>query len=152
MNAMLVVAGLLATAFGGIGAGFAQVATAHPADSVKVGGETKTTLARVKELQSGDAACYMVMTDRDGREFTEAADFDICSQEPSLIGRDVRLAYKLARVLAASCGGNPDCRKTERVALVVSARPVASASAGARVIPRTAPPQANATQAPPPAR
>lgn len=123
---MLAVAGLLAAAFGGAGTGFAQVAMATPADSVKIGGETKATLARVKELQNGDAACYMLMTDRAGREITEAADFEICAKEPTLIGKDVRLTYKLARVLAASCGGNPDCCKTERVALVVEARPVVS--------------------------
>lgn len=149
---MLVVAGLLAAAFGGAGAGFAQVATANPADSVKIGGETKATLARVTELQNGDAACYMVMTDRAGREFTEAADFEICSQEPSLIGKDVRLTYKLVRVLAASCGGNPDCRKTERVALVVAARPVGSGAAAGRPAPRNTSAQVGAAQVPLPAR
>ena len=101
------------------------------ADTVKVGREVKRTRGLVKELNQGDMACYMTLTDAAGREFTEFADFDICSQEPSLIGHTVRLSYKMSRVLAASCRGNMDCGKTDRVALVVAASIIATAAPGA---------------------
>ena len=103
------------------------------ADTVKVGREIKRTRGLVKELSQGDMACYMTLADASGREFTEFtefADFDICSQEPSLIGQTVRLTYKMSRVLAASCRGNMDCGKTDRVALVVAASIIATSAPG----------------------
>ena len=111
-------------------------ATAAPiaADIVKVGREAKRTRGLVKELSQGDIACYMTLTDAAGREFTEFADFDICSQEPSLIGQTVRMSYKMSRVLAASCRGNMDCGKTDRVALVVAASIIATSASGSESV------------------
>jgi len=101
------------------------------ADTVKVGKTARRTRGLVKELSQGDMACYMTLADAAGREFTEFADFEICSQEPSLIGQTVRLTYKMSRVLAASCRGNMDCGKTDRVALVVAASVIATSVPGA---------------------
>jgi hypothetical protein len=93
---------------------------------VRVGDHSKRSSGLVKELQNGDVSCVMVMSDQGGSEFIEAADFDICFQEPSLIGKRVRLAYRLERVIAESCQGDPECSDSEEVALVVKASIIAT--------------------------
>ena len=74
------------------------------------------------ELQNGDVACVMVLADERGREFIESADFEICFQEPSLIGRWVYLTYRMERVIAESCQGDPACAESELIPLVVAAK------------------------------
>lgn len=64
----------------------------------------------------------MVLHDEQGKAFIEAADFDICFQRPSLIGKRVSLKYKMANVMAESCQGEPECKKSDRIALVVEAK------------------------------
>ncbi|MEQ1515911.1 MAG: hypothetical protein ABL931_05415 [Usitatibacteraceae bacterium] len=99
-----------------------QTTPASPlAPTVKVGKEFKKTTGLVKELQNGDVSCVIVLQDEDGKEFMESGDFDICFQKPSLIGKRVRLRYEMASVMAASCQGDVDCKKTDRIALVVQA-------------------------------
>ncbi len=95
---------------------------AQDANTIKIGKETKKTVAVVKELQNGDVACMMVLQDEKGKEFFEPADFEICFQKPSLIGKRVSLKYKMANVMAESCQGDPDCKTSDRVALVVEAK------------------------------
>jgi hypothetical protein len=96
---------------------------------VRVGNQDKRSTGLVKDLQNGDVSCVMVMTDQSGSEFIEAADFDICFQEPSLIGKQVRLTYRMENVIAESCQGDPECSDTEEVALVVAASIIAAAPA-----------------------
>lgn len=117
--------------FTGLAAAFLVAATAHAQapDTVRIGGATKRTVGTVLDLQSGDISCHMELRDDKGVKFTESADFDICTQKPSIKGKRVRLAYKLARVQAASCQGDPDCKKSDTVPLVVSATIIAGAAA-----------------------
>jgi hypothetical protein len=96
---------------------------------VRIGNQDKRSTGLVKELQNGDVSCVMVMTDQIGAEFIEAADFDICFQEPSLIGKHVRLTYRMENVIAESCQGDPECSDSDEVALVVSASVIAAAPA-----------------------
>jgi hypothetical protein len=91
-------------------------------ETIKIGGEAKRANGLVKELQNGDASCVMVMTDTRGEEFIESADFELCFQEPSLIGHWVALSYRMENVMADSCQGDPECGDTQRIALVVSAK------------------------------
>lgn len=97
--------------------------------TVKVGNATKIAVGTVTSLDNGDIACYVHLRDDSGKVFTEMADFDICFQKPSLIGKRVTLTYKLEKVMAASCQGNPDCTKTDTVPLIVSAKIATAASA-----------------------
>jgi hypothetical protein len=98
------------------------VATTTRAGTVTVEGQAKPTTATVLELVNGDTACYVDLRDDAGNLLHEMADFDICFQEPSLIGRRVALQWQGANVMAESCGGDVDCGRSDRVVLVSAAR------------------------------
>jgi len=101
---------------------FAPAVLAQTASTIKIGNEIKNATGVVRQLQNGDISCVMVMQDEQGKEFIEAAQFDICFQKPSLIGRRVGLKYRMENVQAESCQGDPACKKTTRIALVVEAK------------------------------
>lgn len=86
-------------------------------DSVKIGNEIKKTTGLLTALQSGDVACYLTLNDEKGKEFTEMAVFEMCEM-PELVGKQVRLSYRIESVIADSCQGNPECKETQKVALV----------------------------------
>lgn len=115
-------------------AGTMALSAAQEGATVKVGQEIKKTSGVVVRLENGDAACYMTLKDDRGAEFTESAAFEICSQKPPLAGRRVNLRYGLANVMAAACQGDPGCKKSDRIALIVEARVVGAADSkpGAR--------------------
>ncbi len=100
----------------------ATAAFAQPPDTIRIGKQTKRTTGTLTELQNGDVACYLILRDEKGAEFIEMGAFEICSQKPSPVGKRVALKYKMANVIAESCQGNPDCKKSDRVALVVSVK------------------------------
>lgn len=104
-----------------LAASLLPAAAAQAPDTVKIGKEVKKTVATVKELQAGDVACYLTLKDDQGVEFSELADFEICEQ-PSLVGKRVKLTYKVGNVMSDECQGNQDCTKTRRVALVTGAK------------------------------
>ena len=117
---------------------FAPVAaSAQGDDTVRIGGQIKKTRGTILEATSGDIACYLKLRDDRGVAFDEMADFSICEQQPSLVGRRVTLTYQVANVMAQECGGNPDCKKSDRVVLVATAKPLAASTA-----PPAAPPAA----------
>jgi hypothetical protein len=95
---------------------------ADAATTVKIGSETKRTTGVVTALHNGDVACLVMLKDDKGVEFAEAADFEICSRNPSLLGKRVSLKYQVANVMSASCQGDPDCKKSERIALISEAK------------------------------
>ncbi len=97
-------------------------ALAHAADTVQIGGETKFASGLVTGAEAGDVACYLTLEDDDGEPFTEMAAFEICEQQAQLVGQRVALSYTLENVLAAECQGDVDCGKSDRVALVTSAK------------------------------
>ncbi|HRE13986.1 MAG TPA: hypothetical protein PLD37_07320 [Usitatibacteraceae bacterium] len=101
-------------------------AFAQEAKTVTIAGEKKRTAGLVKQAVPGDIACYLTMTGDDGAEFTEMAQFEICEQKPTVVGRRVVLIYKTTFVMAPECQGDPACRKKRKVALVTGARPVDS--------------------------
>lgn len=96
----------------------------HAADTVQIGGETKFTTGLVTGVEAGDMACYLTLEDADGESFTEMAVFEICEQQAQLVGQRVALSYAMENVLAAECQGDMDCGKSDRVALVTSAKPL----------------------------
>lgn len=82
----------------------------------------QTKVGTIVTMQSGDTSCFVQLRDDAGKRFDDRADFEICTQR-SLIGKRVTLTYKSAKVMAASCQGDVDCRKSDTVVLIVSARP-----------------------------
>lgn len=98
-------------------------------DTVTVGGVKKRAFGIPIEFQNGDVACRITLKDDRGATFDEAADFDLCAQEKALKGKRLALTYKTARVMAASCQGDPDCKKSETIVLIASAKPAPLAAA-----------------------
>lgn len=103
----------------------------HAQDTVKVGQETKRAAGTITAMNAGDVACYLTLRDDKGARFEEMADFEICQQR-ALLNRRVALAYRPQSVMSPDCQGDPACKKTRTVALVVSAKPIADPAPAAR--------------------
>ena len=71
----------------------------------------------VKSMQAGDAACYVDLLGDDGKMYQSLANFDICDKR-RLIGKRVNIFYEQVNVMAASCNGDMDCRRTETVWII----------------------------------
>lgn len=97
---------------------------------VTVGGESKPTTGTIVSLVNADTACAVELREDDGTVRHESADFDLCFQEPSLVGHRVALTWTEANVMAESCQGDPECGDSERIALIATAR-IIDAAAGA---------------------
>jgi hypothetical protein len=89
---------------------------------IKVGTEMKQTLGTMADVDKGDNGCYLTLKDEKGAEFIEIGKFEICTQKPPLKGKRVALAYSLETIQATSCYGDPKCKKTETVPLVVGVK------------------------------
>ena len=105
----------------------AKAATAPPAvvykeGVIKVGTEMKQTLGKVADIDKGDNGCYITLMNEKNVEFIEVGKFEICSQKPPIKGKKVALAFSLETIQAASCYGDPKCKKTETVPLVVGVK------------------------------
>jgi hypothetical protein len=72
----------------------------------------------IKALNPGDTACYMTVENARGKRSEEMASFELC-ERPKLVGQRVVLKRKAEKVMAASCQGNMDCKKTQTVNLIV---------------------------------
>jgi hypothetical protein len=86
---------------------------AHAADPVM----------RIKSLTQGDTACYITLENARGKRSEEMASFELC-EKTQLIGQRVRLKRERSAVMAASCQGDPECKKTQTVNLIVKAEKV----------------------------
>jgi hypothetical protein len=105
--------------------------------TVKVGSQTKQASGIIVSMEAGDVACYVNLKSDKGTAFREMANFEICEQERALKGKRVNLTYEMGKVLADSCQGNPDCKKTQTVVLIKTAK-VAAAGAAPASAPATA--------------
>lgn len=94
-------------------AALAQTETTVTIDKV-----TKKTIGTVTALNAGDIACYIKLKDDQGVAFKEMADFDICDQKPSVLGKRLQLNYTQTSVMSDACQGDPDCKKTKKVILI----------------------------------
>lgn len=99
--------------------------------TITLAGETKPTTGTVVSLVNADTACQVELRDDAGETRFESADFELCFQEPSLVGRRVALTWTEANVMAESCQGDPECGDSERIVLIASARIVDGAAATA---------------------
>ncbi len=71
-------------------------------------------------MQPGDRACYLTLVDAGGHTSIQMAEFQLCEQD--LVGKRARFTYADAQVMARSCQGDPACRASERVRLIVKAQ------------------------------
>ena len=83
-----------------------------------------TTQATIVRQVAGDAACYLTLREDTGRETTEMAEFDLCAPSANLQGKKVQLTYAQRTVMDPSCGGDPTCKRTRAVGVVVAAKVV----------------------------
>jgi hypothetical protein len=88
---------------------------------VKIGDEMKETLGRVTDLDKGDNGCFLILRNDKNGELIELGKMEFCSQK-QLKGKKVELEYKMETVQAATCYGDPKCKKTETVPLVVGVK------------------------------
>lgn len=102
-------------------AGAATVPAFANSPTVTIGGEVKPTAGIVVSLENADTACNVELQDDAGSTRFEAADFDLCFQQPSLVGRRVTLTWVMATVQAESCGGDPECSDSDRTPLITRA-------------------------------
>ena len=103
----------------------------HAQDTVKVGQETKRAMGTITAMNAGDIACYLTLRDDKGARFEEMADFEICQQR-ALLNKRVALSYRPQSVMSPDCQGDPACKKTRTVALVISAKPIADPAPAAK--------------------
>ena len=89
---------------------------------IKVGSEFKKSIGVVTDVDKGDNGCYLTLKDDKGVEFIEVGKFEICSQKPPLKGKRVALAYNIETIQATSCYGDPKCKKTETIPVVVGVK------------------------------
>jgi hypothetical protein len=89
---------------------------------VKVGTEFKQTLGTVTDVDKGDNGCYLTLKSASGGELIELGKFELCRPKSPLIGKRVVLVYSIETIQAASCYGDPKCKATETVPLVVDVK------------------------------
>lgn len=89
-------------------------------DIGKVGPFTKRIIGTVKSITDGDAGCYYELKTTKGEVFTEIADFELCDpkMKKRYKGRKVKLTYKVEKVMADDCEGNPECTRHKSEAVV----------------------------------
>jgi len=103
-------------------------ASAQAPDTVTIDGQTKKAIGTITAMQDGDIACYLSLKDDLGVTFEEMADFELCRQKSALVGQRVALTYRPQRVQSGECQGDPGCRKSVLVLVVVAAKPTAATS------------------------
>lgn len=83
----------------------------------KFNSQGKVEQGTIRSMENGDVACYLDIFDERGNQYQEMADFEICDQT-NLLNKNVKFYYRMNNVLAASCNGNPDCRRSDTVYLI----------------------------------
>jgi hypothetical protein len=97
-------------------------ALAQAESTVTIDKVTKKTIGTVTALNAGDIACYITLKDDQGVTFKEMADFDICDQKPSVLGKRLQLNYTQTSVMSDACQGDPACKKTKNVVLITKVK------------------------------
>jgi hypothetical protein len=98
--------------------------TAPPANTgtVKIGKDIKATLGKVTDVEKADNGCLIEFKNDKGDAQIELGLAKFCALKPSLKGRQVELEYRLETVLANECMGNPKCKKTESLPVIVEVK------------------------------
>lgn len=99
-------------------------AAQKPSTTVRVGALTKRAIGTVKSITAGDVACYYELYDLNGASFTELADFELCEPKKKKLyqGKKVALTYRVEKVVADDCEGNPECPRHKDAAVIKKLR------------------------------
>jgi hypothetical protein len=100
---------------------------AAPEPTQKIGGETKLAIGKVIDLEKQDNGCLLNFTHTLNGKKAEAVELglpEFCTRKPPLKGATFHFVYKMQKVLADECLGNPRCKKTEERAIIVEANPL----------------------------
>jgi nucleoid-associated protein YgaU len=89
---------------------------------VKIGGALKQTRGRVTDVDKGDNGCYITFRDDKKNEIIEVGKFELCAQKPPFKGKQVEMEYNVETIQAGDCYGDPKCKKTETIPVVVSVK------------------------------
>lgn len=89
-------------------------------DTLVVGAAQESDeVVTITAMKPGDRACYLSVTGPAGAR-SEIAAFEFCERD-DLIGQRVTLTTVATQIQAESCQGDPECRETETVRLVMAA-------------------------------
>ncbi len=100
----------------------AAPAAAYKEGVIKVGSELKQTLGKVTDVEKGDNGCYLTLKAASGSELIELGKFELCRKKSILMGKQVALVFSMETIQAESCYGDPKCKKTATVPLVVDVK------------------------------
>lgn len=89
---------------------------------IKVGGELKQTRGRITDIDKGDNGCYFTFRDDKKNEFIEVGKFELCTVKPSPKGKLAEFQYNIETIQAGDCYGDPKCKKTETVPVIVAVK------------------------------
>lgn len=89
---------------------------------IKVGGELKQTRGRITDIDKGDNGCYFTFRDDKKNELIEVGKFELCALKPSPKGKLVEFQYNIETIQAGDCYGDPKCKKTETVPVIVTVK------------------------------
>ncbi len=89
---------------------------------VKVGSVLKQTRGKVADVDKGDNGCYITLLDDKKNESIEIGGFELCNQKPPFKGKKVELTFSMETIQAGDCYGDPKCKRTESVPLVMSVK------------------------------
>lgn len=93
---------------------------APPSDTQKVGDKVKRTIGKLTDIEAADGACFITFVDDKKSEWIEVGLAALCNQKPSLKNKRVFFEYKMEDMPAASCAGDPKCKKRETIPAIVS--------------------------------
>jgi len=83
--------------------------------------EGKVAHGIIISVDAGDTACYLQIKDDTGKMHDELAIFDFC-EDKNLLNKPREFIYERARVMATTCGGDPECSDTEFIWLIADIR------------------------------
>ena len=102
-------------------------AKTSPVDASPPASVPLADVVTLRALHDGDRACYVVFETASGQEKTQEAAFELCegasNDATPLVGQRVRFTTKRQKVLAMECQGDPDCRKSDEVDLIIAIAP-----------------------------
>lgn len=89
---------------------------------IKVGGVLKQTRGLITDVDKGDNGCYFTFRDNKKNEFIEVGKFELCALKPAPKGKLAEFEYNVETIQAGDCYGDPKCKKTETIPVIVSVK------------------------------
>ncbi|MDY6898553.1 MAG: hypothetical protein SWZ49_10825 [Cyanobacteriota bacterium] len=80
-------------------------------------GKGQPKVGTIKRIQQGDLACYVTLTDEQGKQHNISSSFEICAEKEQFINKKVKLSYKI--LAFNDCESIEPCGKTKKESAIV---------------------------------